>query len=142
MARFPLKFHGAHIVVRVVVEDKRRAIARLILDIGAEVTMISPQLAERAGINWKRARKHALMSGVTGTTIIPLVRIQRLIALGKTQRNLRVICANLPPPIQVDGLLGLDFLSQYNVHLNFLDGYLEILEKGEASSLLNRVRPV
>ncbi len=135
MARSPLKFHGAHIVVRVMVEGKQRAMARLILDIGAEVSMISPQLAGRAGINWKRARKRALMSGVTGTTVVSLVRIRRLTALGKSHRNLRVICANLPSPIQVDGLLGLDFLSQYNVHLNFLDGCLEILEKGETPSI-------
>jgi hypothetical protein len=36
---------------------------------------------------------------------------------------------DLPPKSRVDGLLGLSFLSNFNIHLLLRDGLLEICER-------------
>jgi hypothetical protein len=47
-------------------------------------------------------------------------------ALGKSVTSLEVLCHTLPPTSRVDGLLGLNFLRQFNVSLNFKRGYITI----------------
>ncbi len=41
-------------------------------------------------------------------------------------RDVKVVVHDLPPTSRVDGLLGLNFLNNFNLKLMFKKGYLEI----------------
>jgi len=55
-----------------------------------------------------------------------LVSFDSVRVLGKEAKNVKAIVHDLPAKSYVDGLLGLSFLRNFNVHLNFKEGTLEI----------------
>jgi len=36
------------------------------------------------------------------------------------------MCADLPPQLKLDGVLGLNFLQHFDLRINFREGYLEL----------------
>ena len=55
----------------------------------------------------------------SGTELVETVRITRVTVLSKTITNFPVLAHNLPPTAAVDGLLGLDFLRNRRLTLDF-----------------------
>jgi len=135
MAQFPLRFYQGVLVVDAIVRGRRSVQTRLVLDSGAARVRISTRVADLAGIDWRRSKKRIRVISTTGPASVPVVRVPSLTALGKTRRNLEVVCADLPPELRVDGLLGMNFLNRFDVHLNLLHRNLELLEEGEEPTL-------
>jgi hypothetical protein len=55
----------------------------------------------------------------SGIELVEIVRINKMVVLGKTITNFSILAHNLPPTAAVDGLLGLDFLRSRRLTLDF-----------------------
>src|SRR5262249_41504070 len=88
----------------------------LILDTGADRTMIAPQALARLGVSFADALR-AQITGVTGTSHGEVVQVASLEVGFAKVGPLRVVAhdANLP---RADGLLGRDFLGQFTVTID------------------------
>jgi hypothetical protein len=98
----------------VVVEAYLNGVAlRLLVDTGAERTVISPDSLARAGIDPERGVA-VRITGVTGSSPAWLVGIQRLDVAGAQIGPLAVIAHTIPAD-GLDGLLGRDVLDAFTV---------------------------
>jgi hypothetical protein len=89
---------------------------RLLVDTGADRTVISPVALGRAGIDI-RTGTPVRITGVTGSAIAPLVPVPRLDVAGAQLGPLAVV-AHVVPGDGVDGLLGRDVLDGFTVTLH------------------------
>ena len=85
---------------------------RLLLDTGADRTVISPAALGRAGIDTKTGTPFRI-SGVTGSSPASLVNVPRLDIAGAQVGPLGVVAFAVPG--EIDGLLGRDVLDGFTV---------------------------
>jgi clan AA aspartic protease (TIGR02281 family) len=93
-----------------------------VLDTGAAKTSVTPSLAERLGLE-EVLGERAPTLGIHGKTETPVVRIQS-IAVGEVQiDNVQAIVLDLDHITRgdwhADGILGMDFLTRFDVRLDF-----------------------
>ena len=62
----------------------------------------------------------------SGVELAPLVKLQRLVAMGQERLDLPVLAHTLPPTAGIDGLLGLDFLRERLLEIDFRRGLLSL----------------
>ena len=62
----------------------------------------------------------------SGVEFSPLVTVQRIAALGQDCSNLQVLAHTLPSTAPIDGLLGLDFLRDRLLEVDFRRGILTL----------------
>jgi predicted aspartyl protease len=102
------------------------AIVNLALDTGATWTLVSWETAVLVGYDPASIQQRTAITTGSGIEYCPKLNLLRVEALGKSVSSLEVLCHTLPPTSRVDGLLGLNFLRQFNVGLNFKLGYITI----------------
>jgi len=95
------------------------------LDTGATLTVIPLETAQAIGYDPAQAMKRMEMVTASGLELAPQLTVRIARCLGQTVRHLDVLCHDLPAQSPVKGLLGLNFLRHFNVHLNFLHKRLE-----------------
>jgi hypothetical protein len=88
----------------------------LILDTGADRTMVAPQALSRLGISLANAIR-AQIIGVTGTGHAPVVQVASL-EVGDARVGALRIIAHDADLQKADGLLGRDFLEQFTVTID------------------------
>ena len=98
----------------------------MILDTGASVTTISHKTALAVGCDPSKATRRTEIMTASSIELVPLVVIPRIQVMGQQVKNLEAICHDLPPISPVDGLLGLNFLKHFNLHLDFRSCRLEL----------------
>ena len=102
------------------------AIVNLALDTGATWTLVSWETAVLVGYDPALIQQRTAIITGSGIEYCPKLNLLRVEALGKSVSSLEALCHTLPPTSRVDGLLGLNFLRQFNVGLNFKQGYITI----------------
>ncbi len=98
----------------------------LALDTGTTLTLIPPETAAAIGYRPETSMERFEITVAGSRVEAPVITIQSLTVLGRTVRNLNVICHTLPSSSPVNGLLGLNFMRQFNVLLRFRSGRLEL----------------
>lgn len=101
-------------------------LVRLALDTGASTTLIGWSLAVQLGYDPAASPRRTRVTMASGVEYCPMIVVDRLQALGKTVRRADVVCHNLPPSSRIDGLLGLSFLSRFDVRINFRLGFMTL----------------
>lgn len=102
------------------------AIINLALDTGATWTLVSWETAVLVGYDPASIQQRTTITTGSGIEYCPKLNLLGVEALGKSVSSLEALCHTLPPTSRVDGLLGLNFLRQFNVGLNFKQGYITI----------------
>ncbi len=103
--------------------------ARLIVDTGASLTLISEDLAFDAGIQADLNSRSARIQGVSGSAEAKMGIVQK-IQVGHAERgNVRVFIYTMPNSSGVDGLLGLSFFDGFVVQLDHAKGLLHLTSK-------------
>ena len=92
---------------------------KMAVDTGATYTMIPIEAALALGCAPTRARRVIEITMGSGIAHVPIVTIPTFRAFGITIARLPVICHNLPTPSPVEGLLGLNFLIQAHLTIDF-----------------------
>lgn len=99
----------------------------LILDTGAESTMVTPLALWRLGIS-TRNRPRAELRGVTGTSQVDVVRVTSL-EVGAAKVGPLVVLAHDANLKQADGLLGRDFLDHFRVTIDSAERFVTLAPK-------------
>ncbi|MCL6640985.1 MAG: aspartyl protease family protein [Candidatus Rokubacteria bacterium] len=97
------------------------ASARLLLDTGADRTLISPRALAAAGVSLTRVIAQGQMTGVTGSDRVQYVLLESL-EVGQARVTRLPVAAYEMPQAQTDGLLGRDFLDQFSVNIDAARG--------------------
>jgi clan AA aspartic protease (TIGR02281 family) len=104
--------------------------ARLIVDTGADITILSHEVARNLGIVPISGSSTVTLNTVGGSVRADVVRLGT-IAVGSAEvQNVPVAVHTLPDaPPEVDGLLGLTFLDKFLVTLDAQKGELHLKKR-------------
>ena len=105
---------------------KEKTTKRLALDTGATYVIIPWDVAELLGYKPELSKEKTAMITASGVEFAPVIELKAMSVLGKKSFNIKSIVHDLPQKSYVDGLLGLSFLRNFNLHINFKNGYLEL----------------
>jgi clan AA aspartic protease (TIGR02281 family) len=114
------------ITVDVLLEHRRKHIAKMIFDTGATFTTITPEIALKLGFDLQKTARDQIVYTANKAIsafrfIIPCVYLQN-----EKVSDHEVRCMALPKELRVDGLLGLNFLRHFNICLDFESGLLTL----------------
>jgi predicted aspartyl protease len=101
--------------------------AQLLLDTGADRTMINPRVLVAAGVALSRPVESARVTGVGGQQEVQFVTVNSLDVAGATVGRLTV--AALAVEGAGDGLLGRDFLDNFSVNIDAAKGVVTLTPK-------------
>ena len=100
--------------------------ARLVLDTGADVSVVNRDILVWLGCDPGVAPEQIQMATASGLVLVPRVRIDRIEALDRERRAFPVVCHTLPASTRVDGVLGLDFFRGCRLVLDFRAGLVSL----------------
>jgi predicted aspartyl protease len=102
-----------------------KAILRLALDTGATSTVIDVNLLVALGYDPALSTERVEMTTGSGIEYAPRIILSQIVAMGQSCRDFPVLAHTLPPTAGVDGLLGLDFLRDKVIRINFQSGQIQ-----------------
>lgn len=105
-----------------------RASARLLLDTGADVTLINPSSLTAAGADLARSSGRAEIRGVTGSDRVISVMLES-IEVGQARVERLPVVAYEMGSRESDGLLGRDFLDRFNLSIDSSRGVVILTPK-------------
>ena len=124
---FPFDAQQGLIVVRAELSGPTgTAILRLALDTGATSSVINVGLLVALGYDPALSPERIQVTTGSGVEFAPRVIVERINALGHLQTNFPVLGHTLPPSAGVDGLLGLDFMREWQLVVDFRDGQVSL----------------
>ncbi|MBI4864263.1 MAG: retroviral-like aspartic protease family protein [Candidatus Riflebacteria bacterium] len=94
----------------------------LLVDTGTPETIVDDELAAQIGLDRSQEIGPAHFRGFTGPQKGYYVMADQLQVFGRTVAPFRVACCPCDPEFEIDGLLGLDFLRDTVVTLDFKQG--------------------
>jgi predicted aspartyl protease len=98
----------------------------LALDTGAARTLVHPDLLARIGYGVSLSDQSITLITGSGTHRVAIVPIASVEALGASRTDLQVICHALPASAGVDGVLGLDFMRDQCLSIDFRNGWITL----------------
>jgi predicted aspartyl protease len=101
--------------------------AQLLLDTGADKTMINPRVLTAAGVALAKSVQSAQVTGVGGSDQVSLVSIESL-EVGQARIG-RMVVASYEVAGAGDGLLGRDFLDRFTVTIDSTNGVVTLAPK-------------
>ena len=96
------------------------------LDTGSSDTSIPTRIASDLGYDLSNPKQVGLLT--TGSSIVPakIITVRKLTAIGESVENIDVVCHDLPFGSAIDGVLGLNFLSHFDLNISFSTGTIEL----------------
>ena len=108
------------------IQPLRTAILSLALDTGATATLINQSRLMQLGYDPAAQFERLQITTGSGVEFVPRLKVSKIIALGQRRTNFSVLCDTLPPSARVDGLIGLDFLRDHELTLDFRTGQIRL----------------
>ena len=105
----------------------RRANIRLVLDTGATTSLINLSTLLYLGFDPNQPFRLVRMATGSAVQMVPVLLLTRLSALGQHRYGFPVIAHALPLVTAVDGLLGLDFLRDQILTIDFRAGQVTLV---------------
>ncbi|MGE0887020.1 MAG: aspartyl protease family protein [Blastocatellales bacterium] len=103
-----------------------KATLSLAVDTGATGTLISQTRLIELGYDASTDKElHQITTG-SGIEFVPVISLDKIVALDQERFDFPVLCHNLPPSAGVDGLLGLDFFRGKNLNIDFRNGLITL----------------
>ncbi len=99
--------------------------AKFILDTGASYVTLPYDLVSRIGIPID-PKNTVRLTSVSTVETTPKIVIPEISVLGKRVKNVEAIIKDLPPETPADGLLGLSFLKNFKLTIDFKKGLLKL----------------
>ena len=105
---------------------KGNTLARLALDTGAVQTMISIQILASLGYSTDAAASDIQIRTASGIESVAEIALDKIEALDQEHLAFPVLAHTLPEGARVDGLLGLDFLRNRKLEIDFRLGRIDL----------------
>lgn len=119
---------GRHIIVDARINGS--ATARLILDTGAAATLISPRALAAAGVSLSRGTRAGKTRGVAKDVEVEVTQVPiESLAVGDARVGRMMVASYDMDMPDVEGLLGQDFLGQFNVTIDPGSGVVKLIGK-------------
>ena len=99
---------------------------RLALDTGATRTLVNVAPLLVVGYTPEQASELIFVTTGSGVEHVPCLPVLSISALGRTRQDFSVLAHTLPQSAKIDGVLGLDFLRQGRLCIDFDLGHLTI----------------
>lgn len=99
---------------------------QMVLDTGSTYTIIRWSNALSAGLNPTTSTERVRIITGSGIEYAPKVMAYQLSALGESLNTVELVCHDLPPESKVDGVLGLSFLSKFDLTISYQTGTLTL----------------
>jgi len=109
----PVENNGSSVIVRVTFNSSLTA--NLALDTGATTTVVSRRIARSLRLASLGSR---MMVGIGGSVVAPVARIESVKVGDAEVSNLQVSIHDFSPDTRVEGLLGLNFLNQFEFSID------------------------
>jgi len=114
------------IITPVTVKGDREKIVRMLWDTGARITMLSWGTLDFSGYKPQITRKTVNVTTANGVIECPLIRVKELSVKEFRVENIDVICHDIPELIRVEGLIGLNFIENFRVCIDYKKECMEI----------------
>jgi aspartyl protease family protein len=101
-------------------------VINLLVDTGSTYTILPVEVLESTGLSPAESERHQRIATGSGYVIAPVVRVRRLSTLGRHFHRFPVIAHTLPFGGPIDGLLGMDVLSQLKAKIAVAYGSIEV----------------
>jgi len=116
------------IIVPVAVEGPSgSAVLRLAFDTGATGTLINTGMLVALGYDPALNSNRIQVTTGSGVEFVPEILLHKLTALGHERTLFPVLGHTLPPSAGVDGLLGLDFVRNQILTIDFQSGTITLI---------------
>lgn len=127
MVRMTFDPEGSGIVIFVTLKykDIKRRV-KMVLDTGSTFNMIPWHIAEELGYKPAMEKKYLPINTANGQIHVPEIKVEETITLGKSVHGCITLVHDLPETSRVDGLLGLSFLKNFRLNIDFRKGILEL----------------
>ena len=112
----PLHRLGSHFLVKMRINSQAEGL--FLLDTGASLTLIHPNVAREAGIDMDNKSPVLPIKTASGIIFPPLVKVESLNLGGMNLGSKEVIVHDLHQGKNISGLIGMDILSDYQVTLD------------------------
>jgi predicted aspartyl protease len=99
---------------------------RLAIDTGATTTTISTEHLQSVGYDPDSAIDHARIVTASGIESVARIEVAEIAALEQSRRRFQVHAHTLPAATAIDGVLGLDFLRNRRLVLDFRKGRISL----------------
>src|SRR3990170_3073903 len=124
---YKLERHGRLLMTRSFVKGERgKAYPKLLIDTGSAYTILSQELLEFIGSSPATASKRQRIITGSGYEIVPVVSVRTFSCFGKSLEDFLILGHTLPFGVYVDGLLGMDFLSKFEIEIRTKTGEIVI----------------
>lgn len=128
----PIKFKDKQIIIDCVIyginNTNFRSIS-LVLDTGATISGISENIAVELGYDPSQLDHFEEFATAGGTQELPMITVSQIDIAGSKYKDFTLLCNRYFDDNYIDGVLGLDFLINYDILINFTDGYIQITER-------------
>ena len=120
----PLQRSGNHFIVEASTADGRST--RLLIDTGASLTILTPEVLARRGIRYRDTGRSGLFNTANGPVEAPIYKLDAL-AVGDWQvRDIEIGVMDLGVGTAVDGLLGMNFLHHFQFFIDQNEAMLRL----------------
>lgn len=102
------------------------ALLRLALDTGASSTSVRTGVLVSIGYDPAAALERVQVTTASGVEFVSRLSVHKLEALGQSRTHFAVLCHTLPPSASVDGVLGLNFLREHRLVIDFRTGLIDL----------------
>ncbi len=127
MMRLDIPKDASVIVADVLLEHKgSKKKVRMALDTGATYLIVPWGIAASLGLQPEISKERVEIITASGTERVPLVNLPSVSVGDAAVKGVKAVVHDLPSKSYVDGLLGLSFLRNFDVRLNFRQGYIEL----------------
>ncbi len=124
---YKLERHGRLLMTRSFIEGVNgKMYPKLLIDTGSAYTIVSQELLEFIGSSPATTSKRQRIITGSGYEIVPVVSVRTFSCVGKSLENFSVLGHTLPFGVYVDGLLGMDFLSEFAIEIRTKTGELVV----------------
>ena len=124
--QIPLQRSGNHFIVTARINGIDGA--RLMIDTGASLCVLRPQAAQQFGLPTE-SDDHITLSMTSSIFNTPRIEIDSMRIGDVELRNVKAALVEMPPGIDTDGLLGMNFLGEFNFFIDQAEEMLYLSER-------------